>query len=94
MQRDPARQRLYDRHWRMRRAVQLSAHPWCENGLRQGVYVPATDVHHVERHEGDPEKFYNSELESLCHACHSAWTAYEIGRTDTPPSKMFCSGVV
>jgi hypothetical protein len=45
-QRDPARQRLYDRRWRMIRAEHLSIHPWCENGLRQGIYVPATDVHH------------------------------------------------
>jgi len=85
VQRDPARQRMYDRRWRKIRKAHLAQHPWCENGIRQGVYVPATDVHHLERHVGDAEKFYTSPLESLCHQCHSAWTAYEAGWTDTPP---------
>jgi len=76
--RDPAVQRLYDRRWQRRRAAHLAAHPWCERCLRGGMYVPATDVHHVLPHRGDPIVFMTSELESLCHSCHSKMTANEV----------------
>jgi 5-methylcytosine-specific restriction enzyme A len=75
----PERQRLYDRKWRRIRAAHLSSQPWCERCLVEGIYTPATDVHHLERHEGDPEKFYNGILESLCKTHHSSETAKEVG---------------
>jgi 5-methylcytosine-specific restriction protein A len=94
VQHNPEHQRLYDRRWRQIRKDHLSQNPWCANGLRAGVYVAASDVHHVDRHLGDKERFYYGPFESLCQKCHAAVTAYEIGWTNTPPSKMFCQGSV
>jgi 5-methylcytosine-specific restriction enzyme A len=78
--RDPARQRLYGHGWKTVRKNWLAQHPWCETCAEQGYFVPATDVHHVERHEGDQIKFITSPLMSLCHACHSRETALEVRR--------------
>jgi 5-methylcytosine-specific restriction protein A len=75
----PERQRLYDRTWRARRAAYLASHPWCEDCLEKGLYVPAVDVHHVDRHEGDRVKFVTSPLRALCKECHSKHTAVEVG---------------
>lgn len=78
--RDPERQRLYGRKWRARRRVWLTEHPWCETCMLAGHYTPATDVHHLERHEGNVETFNSSPLQSLCHACHSSVTLREVRR--------------
>lgn len=32
----------------------------------------ATVADHVEPHRGDPEKFWNGELQSLCDTCHNS----------------------
>lgn len=69
---------LYGRAWQRRRKVHLAAHPWCEDCLANGVHTPATDVHHVVRHKGDPVLFATSPLLSLCHKCHSRRTAGEV----------------
>jgi len=71
----PERHKLYGRTWQKRRAIQLSINPWCEECLQRGLYVPATDVHHVKKHEGSAELFVSSPLESLCHSCHSKKTS-------------------
>jgi len=76
---DPRRSRLYDRHWQKRRMHQLARQPWCEECLRGGAYVPATDVHHLVPHRGDRHIFMTSALESLCHSCHSRKTVKEQG---------------
>lgn len=76
--RDPKTQRLYDRRWQRRRELQLSREPWCAECLRANIYTPATDVHHVQRHQGDPILFRMSPLESLCHACHTIKTNAEM----------------
>ncbi len=75
---NPEHQRLYDRKWQKRRLAWLSTHPWCEECLRGGAYVPATDVHHLHPHRGNREIFITSELESLCHECHSKLTLKEV----------------
>jgi len=73
-----ARQRLYGRAaWQRMRVAQLARQPWCEDCLRANIYTPATDVHHRERHQGNVAVFGASELESLCHSCHSKRTAIE-----------------
>ena len=82
-------QRLYDRRWKRIRAAQLAAYPWCSRCLSDGMHILATDVHHVNRHEGDAVKFYGSLLESLCHACHSSVTALEVGLNSPPVKKVF-----
>ncbi|MAT45355.1 MAG: HNH endonuclease [Anaerolineaceae bacterium] len=79
IQRDPERQRLYGRKWQKRRAAHLAKHPWCELCLADGIYTPATDVHHTIPHRGDVKLFWSSPLESLCHSCHSRETVREGG---------------
>jgi 5-methylcytosine-specific restriction protein A len=91
VERDPERQRLYGRRWRRMRQAYLAEHPWCEECLSEGRYVAATDVHHKERHEGDASKFYGSDLQALCHACHSRKTAEEVGFSP-PIEKSFQRG--
>ena len=77
--RDPRVHRLYGtKRWQLMRERQLAMQPWCELCLSTGIYTEATDVHHVERHEGDSHKFNNSPLQSLCHPCHSKKTAAEV----------------
>ncbi|GAP11756.1 HNH endonuclease [Bellilinea caldifistulae] len=71
-------QRLYDRRWQKRREQWLTHHPWCEECLQQGFYIPATEVHHLVPHRGNIEIFLNSPLESLCKSCHSRKTLEEI----------------
>jgi 5-methylcytosine-specific restriction protein A len=87
--RDAEVHRLYDRRWQERRMRWLAGHPWCEECLRRGLYVPAVDVHHVVRHRGEIETFVTSPLQSLCHACHSQITAREQGGS---PLKKFTVG--
>jgi len=66
------RQRLYGRkEWEQRRQLQLAREPWCAECLLLDRYTPATDVHHVIDHRGDPLIFATSPLQSLCHACHT-----------------------
>ena len=73
------RQRLYGRMaWQRARQAQLARHPWCEECLRANVYTPAEDVHHKQKHAGNPFVFVTSPLESLCHACHSKLTMTEV----------------
>ena len=76
--RDKSRQRLYGRRWRKMRAEQLRKQPWCEICLENGIHTLATQVHHVDRHEGDVHIFYSSPLKSLCDSCHSRETVKEV----------------
>jgi 5-methylcytosine-specific restriction protein A len=76
--RDAEVQKLYGRRWRQRRLAQLAKEPWCADCLRANIYTPATDVHHLQRHNGNIELFMTSPLESLCHICHSRKTAREV----------------
>lgn len=71
-------QKLYNtKRWQDHRKEQLSKEPWCAKCLRANIYVPATDVHHVDPHRGDLVKFFTGKLESLCHPCHSEETQKE-----------------
>lgn len=77
--RDVMRHRLYDRRWQAFRRSYLADNPWCVVCIKLGRYVAATDVHHIERHCGDKNKFIAGPFMALCHACHSAITAKEVG---------------
>lgn len=71
-QRDKGRphgaERGYDATWRRVRRLYLLAHPVCSCGAR------ATDVDHVvPLREGGTHDWSN--LQALCHACHSTKTA-------------------
>ncbi len=55
-----------------RRAVQLRKQPLCEFCLKMlpPRFTPADVADHVQRHEGDPIKFFHGELASLCKPHH------------------------
>lgn len=66
--------RLYDTvRWKRRRARQLRDEPLCRLCLAlHNVVTGATVADHIEPHRGDPELFWNGELQSLCDSCHSS----------------------
>lgn len=60
--------------WRRLRILKLHGDPMCERCLRE----PATEVDHKIAHKGDWTLFLTlSNLQSLCHRCHSRKTATE-----------------
>lgn len=60
------------------RPKQLVREPWCQACARRSLRVRATDVDHIQPHDGDWSKFVDpANLQSLCHACHSAKTIRE-----------------
>ena len=60
------------------RPMQLLLEPWCRECAQRGLRVRATDVDHIVDHKGDWGKFTDrSNLESLCHPCHSRKTMRE-----------------
>jgi 5-methylcytosine-specific restriction enzyme A len=56
--------------WKRVRAHQRRIEPLCRLCMLEGKVTPATVVDHVERHFGDPWKFWNGELQSVCRPCH------------------------
>lgn len=60
------------------RPAQLWREPFCRECERMGRRVRATDVDHVKDHKGDWALFVDeTNLESLCHSCHSRKTMRE-----------------
>jgi 5-methylcytosine-specific restriction enzyme A len=71
--RGTAAQRGYGGRWQRYRAMYLRSHPLCVACERAGITTPATDVDHiVPRRAGGSDE--ESNLQALCHACHSAKT--------------------
>jgi 5-methylcytosine-specific restriction protein A len=73
-------QRGYDRAWARVRLAYLRDNPTCVECARTGLVVAATDVDHVQplKHgRNDARRLDMDELQSLCHACHSAKTRRE-----------------
>jgi 5-methylcytosine-specific restriction endonuclease McrA len=62
--------------WQRRRKLQLKQHPLCKFCLERGVVTPATVADHIERHNGDWNKFVLNELQSLCADCHNSSKRY------------------
>jgi 5-methylcytosine-specific restriction protein A len=56
--------------WQAIRSAQLSANPLCSLCEKRGRVTPATVCNHVERHNGDPAKFWNGPFNSMCSDCH------------------------
>ena len=80
--REIARFNADDRHlyktarWQRLRDLVLAEEPLCVDCLMEGAVRATQDVHHLERHGGDPERFYDrAGLQALCHAHHSRRTA-------------------
>ena len=73
-----ASSRGYGASWQRARKRFLEAHPFCEECLKQGRYIKATDVDHIIAHRGDQSLFWDtSNWRALCHACHSKKTRRE-----------------
>ena len=61
------------------RPAQLLREPFCEECSKQGKRVRATDVDHKVDHKGSWAVFTDrSNLQSLCHGCHSRKTATDL----------------
>jgi len=58
--------------WQRRRAGQIAAEPLCRMCEEDGRVEPATIADHVEPHRGDPAKFWDGALQSLCKRHHDS----------------------
>jgi len=68
--RGSAAQRGYDAKWRAVRAYFLDHNPWCQGS---SCGAAATDMDHiVPKSQGGTDDWSN--LQGLCHACHSRKT--------------------
>lgn len=79
-QRGTPDQRGYGETWRRLRKMFLAEHPLCADpfGAHEGRPVVATDVDHIRaKRDGGSDDVSN--LQALCHACHSRKTAAEVG---------------
>lgn len=79
---------LYNtKRWKNMRAERLLISPFCVECERQGRRVRATDVDHINDHKGNRRLFYDvSNLQTLCHSCHSKKTMRE--NPHPPPKKV------
>ena len=73
--RNSAAKRGYDRKWQRMRAWHLARNPLCDLCAEQGRTTAATDVHHIVPISQNGERLNQTNLQSLCHACHSKLTA-------------------
>src|SRR3954454_6616260 len=58
--------------WKAVRFAQLKGQPWCAYCLTAGSRVAAVVCDHVDRHHGDPVKFWSGPFQSLCWSHHSS----------------------
>ena len=77
--RGSAASRGYGHRWRVHyRDPYLAQHPLCEHCEREGRTVAATDVDHVQPHEGNEALLFSMDnLQALCGTCHRRKTASE-----------------
>lgn len=75
--RGSAASRGYNKRWQKIRAMVLADEPLCRECAKHGIVKAATDVHHID---GNVANMDRSNLEPLCHECHSRKTAVENGR--------------
>ena len=72
----PSNQRGYDSSWRTVRMQHLLNYPLCAECLDKKRFTVATDVHHLKKLAENPHlRDVSSNLQSLCHSCHSIKTA-------------------
>ena len=61
--------------WRVLRADVLHEQPYCWDCTEAGQMVPAQDVHHILKHNGDETLFWDkANLQGLCKRHHSQHT--------------------
>ena len=62
---------LYGRRWQKLRRQYLAENPLCEWCEQEGKIHPAEELDHIEKHNGDPVKFYDLDnLQGLCKYHH------------------------
>lgn len=61
--------------WRKFRAIYISKHPLCEHCLKDGKLTAATLVDHVIEIMDGGARLSESNVQSLCDACHNRKTA-------------------
>ncbi|MFU7367714.1 HNH endonuclease [Pseudomonas aeruginosa] len=67
--------------WQRLRAQVLAEEPLCRDCAARGLVTPATDVDHIEDSRDDYSDDNRREnLAPLCHSCHSAKTARDMGK--------------
>ena len=70
------RNKLYGRRWRRLRQQYLADHPLCVFCTNEGRVSTATELDHIQKHEGNPELFYDVEnLQGLCAHHHRSTKA-------------------
>lgn len=62
--------------WRVIRSIQLTREPLCRACAQRGRATVASDVDHIDSRNTSCDQ---SNLQSLCHSCHSSKTAREDG---------------
>lgn len=74
--RGSAYRRGYGRKWAAFRVRFLRENPLCVRCKQDGLTVAANQVDHIIPHRGDKTLFWQlSNLQPLCHSCHSRKTA-------------------
>ena len=75
---DPSDDFYASRRWRRFRALQLRESPLCIACLEEGRSVVAVHVDHIKTRRERPDlEFDSSNVQSLCHSCHSRKTRRE-----------------
>ena len=73
--------RGYGRRWQKASKAFLHRHPLCVECQRNGRYIAATVVDHIQPHRGDTKLFWDeSNWQPLCKACHDRKTGLEDSR--------------
>jgi len=68
-------------------AAYKAQHPFCEECLARGKYVPMDEVHHKTPFHGlaDPLRLEWSNLQSLCQRCHARHTQANSRKSSAVP---------
>jgi len=62
---------LYNSRWRKLRRLFLDTHPLCAMCKQEGRIKVADELDHIEKHNGNPELFWNwDNLQGLCRYHH------------------------
>lgn len=60
----------YDKQWNKLREIYIHSHPFCEECMKENIFIKATVVHHIKPIEDGGDKYDMSNLKSLCQHHH------------------------